>query len=662
MSAVVSKSSRRIPCSDLGPNNTFPKFKFEFDEIEIFPEEDLADKFTQQMFRSGVVSLFPYTVQESYNRKQEDRDLECITLENDQLRVTVYPQFGGRVASIFDKVNQRELLFDNPCFQPANLAIRNAWFSGGIEWNGPLYGHSLLTCSQVYAARIPSPAGEGLRIYEFDRNLHTAWQVDLHLDNSAPKLWMHIKTFNLSDEDVDYYWWTNVAVPETDDTRVLASTKNAAVSHTPDQRICKCSFPDVYDFDGSYPSRYPSADSIFFDLDESKTPWIANVEKDGSGLVYTSTKELCGRKFFVWGSNPGGHRWMDFLSQDGKGRYIEIQGGLQPSQLQTLPMKPGACFEWTECISSLQINPDDAHHTDYFHACNAVQSLLEDQNTADTIQSQDTTFKEIAQQAVIENISTGSAWGRLFEQRSGKTIATGMCFDGTPTDAERVWEDALNGKSFSDSGPLGDWVNHPLWVSLLTEDVNAGRGHWKHHVLLAAAKIDSGDFEEARSALEQANAKQETSIAWRLLAVLNAREENSASELAAYKQAWALEQYADLAVVYSRALWKHGQTDDCIAFIDQLDEIMSKHERIQILKAEIAADAQDFDQVESILQQSFATIREGENTLTDLWYDIEIKKHEQTRGSALSPEEIKQFQKNHEPPRQIDFRMSIQES
>ena len=41
----------------------------------------------------------------------------------------------------------RELLFNNPIYQPANLALRNAWLAGGIEWNVGQFGHSFLTCS-----------------------------------------------------------------------------------------------------------------------------------------------------------------------------------------------------------------------------------------------------------------------------------------------------------------------------------------------------------------------------------------------------------------------------------------------------------------------------------------------------------------------------------
>ena len=62
-------------------------------------------------------------------------------LENDILRATFLLGFGGRLWSLFHKPAGRELLTVNPTIQFANLALRNAWFSGGVEWNIGTIGH-----------------------------------------------------------------------------------------------------------------------------------------------------------------------------------------------------------------------------------------------------------------------------------------------------------------------------------------------------------------------------------------------------------------------------------------------------------------------------------------------------------------------------------------
>ena len=110
-------------------------------------------------------------------------------LENEHLKATFLPELGGRLYSLVAKPGERELLFRNPLFQPANLAIRNAWFAGGIEWNVGQFGHTFTTCAPLFAAEIVGPAGEpGLRLYEFERCKRLFWQVDFYLPPGSPIL------------------------------------------------------------------------------------------------------------------------------------------------------------------------------------------------------------------------------------------------------------------------------------------------------------------------------------------------------------------------------------------------------------------------------------------------------------------------------------------
>ena len=331
--ANVTDTTRRLPASTLGPTARHPHFRFQDAPAPICPAESLNERDRDGMFTDQFVPLMPYTHQAIYDRTQEPQDVPTVELENDHLIVSVLPGWGGRITRCFDKGGNRELLFENPVLQPANLAIRNAWFSGGIEWNGPLYGHSLLTCSPVYVGRITGPFGPGVRIWEFDRSLETTWQVDLHLDDDSPRLWIRVTVINPNPHAVDYYWWTNIAVPENDRTRVLAPSSGEAVFHDVEQNVLRSSFPHRVDagepFDGSYSANYPRADSVFFDLHGCRRPWLAGAEADGRGLLHTSGELLVGRKFFVWGRNPGGRRWTDFLAQPGKGSYIELQAGFE---------------------------------------------------------------------------------------------------------------------------------------------------------------------------------------------------------------------------------------------------------------------------------------------------------------------------------------------
>ncbi|NLL69765.1 MAG: hypothetical protein GX238_01390 [Epulopiscium sp.] len=60
-----------------------------------------------------------------------------------------------------------------------NLAFRNAWFSGGIEWNCGVVGHHPYTCSPLFIATLTGDEGTPvLRMYEFERIRCATYQID----------------------------------------------------------------------------------------------------------------------------------------------------------------------------------------------------------------------------------------------------------------------------------------------------------------------------------------------------------------------------------------------------------------------------------------------------------------------------------------------------
>ena len=237
----VTVGFRTLPMAPLGPHNLWPQFRV--------PDPRGADPRLRRPQRGGprgdvyrrrdAAAAVPDAGQ--LHAAAPAGRLPTIEVENAALRATFYPSLGGRMISLYDKRGRRELLFDNPVLQFANLAIRNAWFSGGVEWNGPLYGHSLLTCSPVFAGVVETPRGPLLRLYEFDRALETTWQVDAFLPRGDDRLWVHVKAINPNAHAVRFYWWTNIAVPLARDTRVLAPA-DYAISRTTRPATCACRF------------------------------------------------------------------------------------------------------------------------------------------------------------------------------------------------------------------------------------------------------------------------------------------------------------------------------------------------------------------------------------------------------------------------------------
>src|SRR5690606_13242512 len=97
--------------------------------------------------------------------------------------------------------------------RPANLAIRNAWFAGGVEWNLGVTGHWGMTCDPVLAGTVVTPDGtDVLRMWAHERMLGLTWRIDAHLPDGADRLFIHPVLANPTAADVPVYWWSNIAV------------------------------------------------------------------------------------------------------------------------------------------------------------------------------------------------------------------------------------------------------------------------------------------------------------------------------------------------------------------------------------------------------------------------------------------------------------------
>ena len=606
---TIRTGIRMLPAAPLGPPNVWPQFAFLLGGGTVTVPSGLSEEDRAGTATNTVVPVLPYLMQDNYTRERRPGSLPTIELENGSLRGVVYPSLGGRMISLYDKVRQRELLFDNPVFQPANLAIRNAWFSGGVEWNGPLYGHSLLTCSPVFAGVVETPRGRMLRLYEFDRALETAWQVDLFLPENDGCLWAHVKAINPNDHDIRFYWWTNIAVPMTDATRVF-SPADYALSHEAAGNA-RMAFPLFDGFDGSYPSRYPYAKSVFFRKPGQSHAWSAYVDGEGNGLSHLSTSTLSGRKFFTWGTGRGGKRWMDFLSADGQGDYLEIQGGVTPTQLQTRPLPSGASIEWTECFSPLSMDAKAAHSPNYAEACGEADRTLHRRISAQALQDMDAFLKAQAGAPVGTILARGTGWGMLYEKRTGRRLSGGLRFETELAEDERPWNELLTQGTFSAStlnqAPASFNVS-PGWVAVLRESMNAkGATAW-HHVHLGVAQMEAGAFDDAKKSFEASVAIKPSALAYRNLALLFERGNDPDAAQGAYSRAWKLCGGADanLAVELCGFLLRHNRDAAFATFSELLPPALASHERLQLMRAQQALKHGDPLRARQLLQGSSA--------------------------------------------------------
>ena len=258
-----------IPAASLGPMNPMPDIK---NVSYIHAGYEMTDKVAEEekkyIGKGMIPTMLPYRLQDGYDREKKPRAFQAAVVENDHVRAVFLPELGGRLYSIYNKDERKELLYVNPVFQPGNLGLRNAWFSGGVEFNVGIKGHNPLTCSPVFAAVDQTPEGEVLRLYEFERIRGVAYSVSAWVREDSPTLYLRCRIENRTDETKYMYWWSNIAVPETPGTRVIVPAERSFLSfYNADHYILdKTAIPMADGVDVSYPAHIPSSRDFFYQI------------------------------------------------------------------------------------------------------------------------------------------------------------------------------------------------------------------------------------------------------------------------------------------------------------------------------------------------------------------------------------------------------------
>jgi hypothetical protein len=84
---------------------------------------------------------------------------------------------------------------------------------------------------------------------------------------------------------------------------------------------------------------------------------------------------------------------------------------------------------------------------------------------------------------------------------------------------------------------------------------------------------------------------------------------------------------------------------------------LADHERISVMRAQVALELGDYPAVRRWLEREFCTIREGEGTPSVLWFASYVQEAEQRAGRKLTPAETQQVVQQHPLPHALDFRM-----
>lgn len=198
------------------------------------------------------------------------------------------------------------------------------------------------------------------RCYEYEACKRMYWQVDFHLPEHARELTAYFRFVNPLDEAVPFYWWTNTAVPEEPRARVFSGNKEVIYKKILEtrpggERILahgSMPFPGGMQKDASYPGSFQSSNEYFFQNEHDPVRRGKRCAMQTGAVSLSARPRGCGTgKCSAGGNHKGGRHWKDFLSDPGKGAYLEIQAASRRRRATAstfLRTRSGISFRFSE--------------------------------------------------------------------------------------------------------------------------------------------------------------------------------------------------------------------------------------------------------------------------------------------------------------------------
>ncbi len=658
--------------SNLPNDNPLPFYKDINRSKKVCIHESLKEEDNSLLGYETAPRFLPYKIQDRYDRGRSLVTYKAIIMENDILKATFLPEYGGRLYSLYHKLLKKDLLFTNPVIQPANLAILNAWASGGVEWNVGQYGHSFTTSSPLFCGILKDKNGEEfLRMYEYERCHDLFWHLDFHLPKDSATLNMYARIVNDKEMETSMYYWSNIAVKETKEARIFSGADEVIYLDMNTKEFGKGSMPYLPimpDKDGSYPTNFTNSNEYFFQTKaEDPAPWEAVVYPDNWMFFERSSSQLRYRKMFCWGSHKGGQRWKDYLSKEGQGDYIEIQGGFAPTQLHGMIMKPESSLEFVQCFGGMELDTKRFYQKDWNKAKDVLYECINEAVTTKYIEDQ---LEELRQYSIIEPVnivSFGSGFGALevcYREKFGeKPIPSGFYFPlSSLTAAQSPWLHLLHygymPESEIDSLPKAYMIKEP-YKKLLEESIKQPAGnHWLTYLHLSIIYMEEGNYEKSAIMAETSIHLLPNPLAYYNLSMIAKLKNNRESYEELIKKALHLfkgDGFVAGVTEYFKYLYSSEDYEQLWREYDMLPADVKEEERIYLLAVKAAAKLEKMDFVKAAFDRVYTYVREEETLLSDLW--LEYYLHIEKSKSKDKEFALNEIEKLYPVPTRLDFRM-----
>lgn len=269
-----------------------------------------------------------------------------IVLESAGTRLTIAPEFGGRILRWYDKRQQREVLYVNPVIKPTRWGYRGWWFAtGGIEWAFPTNEHGLNEWQPWKATTFSGSTYAGVVVSDRDKRtgLDVSVTISLYVNDQiiiTPQISNQTRTTQ------KFQFWINAMLPYSPDLQFDLPARTVEIHSTGDEKLPAAgqtmSWPIYSKRDFSKASTWQHYLGIFAAPATAGRVTVSSATNQWQITRSFPSYTARGVKLFLLGDLPSD------LYTDGNSRYVEMWGGYTRTFNEDATLRSGYRAQWTE--------------------------------------------------------------------------------------------------------------------------------------------------------------------------------------------------------------------------------------------------------------------------------------------------------------------------
>jgi len=304
-----------------------PTYKRGIDEVSpIF--------YTGRGVQGAAGHMYPYPAQTNLSDELTMETYNMVYLENEYLKVTILPEFGGRLFSAIDKTNGHELFHRNSVIKPDLIGTLGAWISGGIEWCFPHHHRTTTLIPADYMIVENEDGSATVWVGETEKDLRLRGIIGITLRPGRSYIEAIYRLNNTNSVTRNFLFWANVAITANEDFRsfwppsqeIGVFHSNTSFTHWPISHENYRGIDYTSGVDLTWWKNHPDPVSFFFW--QGKEGFVGGYDyAQKAGTIHVGDV-IENRTSKLWQFGPGlqGQNARRKLTDDGKA-YVELMTG-----------------------------------------------------------------------------------------------------------------------------------------------------------------------------------------------------------------------------------------------------------------------------------------------------------------------------------------------